>query len=395
MSFFSVNTYNFRNLENAQVNTNAKNVFLIGENGHGKTNFLEAVYVLCFGNSFRTKIDSLFVKEDEKEMSVKGVYYDYNMDVVSLRSDRDVAKKRRDCNTDIALRTNHEWQLEQSDIKNNILLSIVNGKKTIILNEKKIKDRKDIIYNIPCVVFSHDDISFVNSTPDRRRTFFNQTISLFDCNYLDNLRQYERILKNRNAVLKSNDKKIISVLDQQLAEKGIELIKIREKITEEFNETFSAVFSKVSNIDSKIKILYKPSWDFESDVEKIKKMLLSKIEAETALGTTLSGPHRDRFFYYMNKKDFVRIASTGQTRLISLALKAAQAEFYREKTGKKPLVLFDDALLELDELKKIRFIESFPEYEQAFFTFLPGEEKIISGKEGLFYTVNNGMIKER
>ncbi|MCL2480659.1 MAG: DNA replication/repair protein RecF, partial [Spirochaetaceae bacterium] len=95
------------------------------------------------------------------------------------------------------------------------------------------------------------------------------------------------------------------------------------------------------------------------------------------------------------KKDFTKIASTGQTRLISLALKTAQAEFYREKTGKKPLVLLDDALLELDKQKKIRFIESFPEYEQAFFTFLPGEEKIISGKNGIFYTVSNGAIKER
>jgi len=373
LSFFSVNTYNFRNLENAQVNTNAKNIFLIGENGHGKTNFLEAVYVLCFGNSFRTKIDSLFIKEDENEMSVKGIYEDENRDVVACDG----------------------GQPEQGGIKNSILLSIAKGKKTIIFNEKKIRDRKEIIYNIPCVVFSHDDIYFVNGTPDRRRTFFNQTISLFDCNYLDNLRQYEKILKNRNTVLKNNDKEIISVLDMQLAEKGIELIKTRERITEEFNETFSNVFLKVSAFDSKIKILYKPSWGFDPDIEKIKQILSSKIEAETALGTTLTGPHRDRFYYYMNKKDFTKIASTGQTRLISLALKTAQAEFYREKTGKKPLVLLDDALLELDKQKKIRFIESFPEYEQAFFSFLPGEEKIISGKDGLFYNVNNGVIREK
>ena len=371
MSFFSVSTYNFRNLENSQVNTNEKNIFLIGDNGQGKTNFLEAVYVLCFGNSFRTKIDSLFIKEDEKEMSVKGVYDEKKAD-----------------DTDAAISA-------ETVIKNTIFLSIVKNKKTIILNEKKVKDRKEIIYNIPCVVFSHDDIYFVNGTPDRRRTFFNQTISLFDCNYLDTLRQYEKILKNRNAVLKNNDKEIISILDMQLAERGMELIRVREKITEEFNETFSSVFSRVSDVEAKIKIIYKPSWGFEKDIEKIKKLLSSKIEAEIALGTTLSGPHRDRFYYYINKKDFTKIASTGQTRLISLALKTAQAEFYREKTGKKPLVLLDDALLELDKQKKLRFIESFPEYEQAFFTFLPGEENLISEKTGLFYTVKNGVIKER
>ncbi|MCL2705422.1 MAG: AAA family ATPase, partial [Spirochaetaceae bacterium] len=122
MSFFSVSTYNFRNLKNTQINTNAKNIFLIGENGHGKTNFLEAVYVLCFGNSFRTKIDSLFVKEDEKEMSVKGIYDD----------------EKKESDTAVALSTKQNppqidgdgWRPEQCGVKNSILLSIVRGKKT-------------------------------------------------------------------------------------------------------------------------------------------------------------------------------------------------------------------------------------------------------------------------
>ena len=375
MGFISVSTYNFRNLENCTVNTDSRNIFLTGSNGQGKTNFIEAVYNLCFGNSFRTKYDALLVKEDEKEMSIKGIY----------TAGSGEKGERGDRNTP---------DINTSDI-NTVFLTITDGKKNIQLNGKKIKDRKEIIHNIPCIVFSHDDISYVSGSPDKRRQFFNQTISLFDCSFLENLRRYERILKSRNSVLKDGDQGgILDILDRQLAEEGLEITVIRKKIIEEFNSTFSSVFSKVSGLDAAIRIIYRPSWNCESDADEIVDKLSGKRYAETAAGTTLFGPHRDRFYFYMNRKDFTKIASTGQTRLVSLSLKTAQAEFYRQMTGKKPLVLLDDVLLELDKTRKIRFIDAFPEYEQAFFTFLPGEDEIISGKTGLYYNVKNGVIRE-
>lgn len=365
MSFSSIKTFNFRNLENCEISTESKNIFLLGENGQGKTNFLEAIYCLCFGNSFRTKYDAILLRENEKEMSIKGIY-----------------------------KTNGEKEGELQDI-NTIFLSVSEGKKKINLNEKKVKDRKEIIYNNPCILFCHDDISFVNGGPEKRRFFFNQTISLFDFNFLDNLRRYEKILKNRNAVLKDGKIDILDIYDKQLVKEGIEITKKRQQTVKEFNETFSPIFSKVSGFDSAIKIIYRPSWPEEETAEGIEKIVASKREGEKVMGTTLSGPHRDRFFFYIDKKDFTKIASTGQIRLISLSLKSAQAEFYKKKTGKKPLVLLDDVLLELDKTRKRRFLDVFPEYEQAFFTFLPGEDVIVDNKEGIYYTVKNGEIRER
>jgi DNA replication and repair protein RecF len=361
LALISVSTYNFRNLENCTVNTDSPDIFLVGENGQGKTNFLEAVYSLSFGNSFRTRYDSLLLKENEKELSVKGLYRDADSD------------------------------------ENSVFLTLVNGKKAIQLNGKRIKDRKEIIHNNPCIVFSHDDIYFVNGPPDRRRIFFNQTISLFDLSFLDTLRRYEKILKNRNALLKENSSDLLEILDLQLAEEGLEIGKTRKKVIEEFNKTFSPVFKRVSGLDAGIRIIYRPSWNLDSSPENIAKLLASKRNAEFAAGATMSGPHRDGFFYYMDKKDFTKIASTGQTRLISLSLRSAQAEFYKLKTGRKPLVLLDDVLLELDKTRKIRFIDSFPEYEQAFYTFLPGEEELMRGthRDGIFYTVKNGVIREQ
>ena len=359
MGFKSVSCYNFRNIKNSEVNTDSENICLVGKNGQGKTNFIEAVYILCYGNSFRTRYDSVLVQEIESEMSLRGKYSDY------------------------------------SGISNNISYKLKNRKKEIRLNGKQIKDRKEIIHNIPCIVFAHDDINYVNGSPEKRRNFFNQTISLFDLSYLDSLRNYSRILKNRNIVLKEGQTDYLSLYDQQLAETGIEIIRKRKEITADFNKTFSDIFSKVSDIENSIKIVYNPSWKSDCEYDEIISRLEKKREAETAAGTSLSGPHRDRFLFYVSRKDFTRIASTGQLRLISLALKTAQAVFYKKRTGKKPLVLLDDVLLELDKTKKIRFIESFPEYEQAFFTFLPDEEYLFSGKDAVYYSVENGVIRKK
>ncbi len=358
MGFKSVSFYNFRNLENSEINTEAENICLVGKNGQGKTNFLEAVYILCYGNSFRTRYDSILTRENENEMSLRGRYNDY------------------------------------SSFENTISYVLKSKKKEIRFNGKQIKDRKEIIHNIPCIVFAHDDIQFVNGTPEKRRNFFNQTISLFDLSYLDNLRNYNRILKNRNIMLREGKDDFISLYDKQLAETGISIIRKRKEITAEFNKTFSEIFSRVSDIENSIKIVYNPSWKSDCEYDEIISRLEKKRESEISAGTSLSGPHRDSFLFYVSRKDFTKIASTGQLRLISLALKTAQAVFYKNKTGKKPLVLLDDVLLELDKTKKIKFIESFPEYEQAFFTFLPEEESFFTKENAVYYSVNNGVIRK-
>ncbi len=343
---------------NSEVITDSKNICLTGKNGQGKTNFLEAVYILCYGNSFRTRHDSIFIKEKESEMSLIGKYNDF------------------------------------TGITNSISYTLKDKKKEIRVNGKKVKDRKEIIHNIPCIIFAHDDIYYVNGTPEKRRIFFNQTISLFDISYLDNLRNYNKVLKNRNITLKEEKKEYISLYDHQLAEKGIAIIKKRQEIIDEFNKTFSDIFSKVSDIENSIKIVYNPSWKSDLEIDEIKFRLKNKRDAEISSGTSLSGPHRDKYLFYVSRKDFTKIASTGQLRLISLALKAAQAVFYKKKTGKKPLVLIDDVLLELDKSKKLKFLEVFPEYEQAFFTFLPDEDIFFKEKNSEYYSVNNGEIKK-
>jgi DNA replication and repair protein RecF len=337
MGFISLKTLNFRNLKNQTVELNNRQIFLTGENGQGKSNFLEAVYILSYGSSFRTNQENLLINHNSKEMILYGEY------------------SRMD------------------EISNSISISISGKTKKINYNGKQVRDRKELISNIPCIIFSHEDLDFVNGTPERRRWFLNQTISLYDSAYIDNLRNYRKILKLRNFEVKNNKKQLLDIYNQQLASAGLELQRSREKTIEDFNSTFSPLFKEISCLEDILYIEYLPSWKNCNCIEDAVKKLEDKTSTDFILGTTSTGPHRDAFKYNMMSRDFAKIASTGQLRLISLVLRVAQSIFFFEKTKQKPILLLDDVLLELDSRRRMKFLEFLPAYEQIFFTFLPDE----------------------
>ncbi len=358
MGFERISVFNFRNLKNNIINVSSRNVVLVGENGHGKTNFIEAVYFLCFGSSFRIRKDEFLIKEKETEMSVSGEFI-------------------------------------KNEIKNSIKIYIIKKKKKIFFNEKKIIDRKEIIENIPCIIFSHDDINYVKGKPDRKRYFFNQTMSLNNPFYIDILRKYKKILKNRNLALKKENRELIEVYDCQLVKTGLEIKKRRKETIKHFNKTFSEEFKKIASLKKEIYIKYSPSWDWDDSYESTLEEVRKTREKDILAGTSLKGPHRDRFNFFIDNVNFENFASTGQIRLLSLILKITQARYYTIVTGKKPILLLDDVLLELDTKKKEAFLEYLPEYDQAFFTFLP-DETLLSciQKETLLYSVKNGSFSK-
>ena len=122
-----------------------------------------------------------------------------------------------------------------------------------------------------------------------------------------------------------------------------------------------------------MRIRYRPCWDGLFTTDDIMAHLASRRARDRLLGTTTSGPHRDACSYVASGKDYSHFASTGQLRLCALALRVAQARFLAQRTGRRPVLLLDDVLLELDPGRKKAFLARFPPYEQAFFTFLPDE----------------------
>ena len=357
MPFLYQTFYNFRNLKNDTIDLSNREVYFVGENGQGKSNILESLYYAAYGISFRTHIDSQIVKKGEKDFSINAFY-----------------KNEKETSTKISV-------------------IFENGKKRIEKDSKKIHDRKELINTIPCILFCHDDMRFATGEPEYRRFFIDQSLTLYDNLYIDDLRNYKKVLKSRNQVLKNKQYNMLDVYDEQLVQYGLVVQQKRKKAIFQFNEIFGKIYEEISGIEG-VSISYEPSWkitnpqNVDNSVQNsgivsekiffpasqdIISLLLSRRDSDKVLETTLSGPHRDKINFIKDGRPFVQIASTGQCRLISLLLRVAQAIYYTRATGLKPVLLMDDVLLELDPDKRAKLTAMLPEYEQLFCTFLPGE----------------------
>jgi DNA replication and repair protein RecF len=282
------------------------------------------------------------------------------------------------------------------------LVKFEGGKKTVFLDGKQEDDRKELLEVSPCIVFCHEDMDFVAGTPERRRWFFDQNLSLYDPVYLEDLRRYRKALKSRNALLRETQGKqgrlvsingVLDALDPQLALYGLRLMEKREESARLFSETFGTLYEIVAGIGG-IAVKYSPSWNVkEPTTDSLLTCLGERRESDFAAGNTLSGPHRDRYSFTRLGADFSSRASTGQRRLLALLLRIAQARRFSETTGRSPVLLLDDVLLELDPGKRQRLLSVLPGYDQAFYTFLPEEPyERYRKSDTLVYTVQGGRV---
>ena len=321
------------------IDLSAKEVFFCGKNGQGKSNILETLYYSSYGASFRTRLDNEIIRNGESCMSLHSIYR------------------------------------EESGVTHTTRIKLEKSKKTIEKDGKIIHDRKELINTMPCVLYNHDDLDFAIGEPERRRFFIDQSLSMYDLLYVDLLRKYKKILKTRNLSLKEQRYDLLDMYDMQLVQNGIEIQRKRYNAVFNFNQIFGRLYENVTGI-SGLSIKYNPSWNQESsniDMNAVLENFRAKREAEKLLCTTLSGPHRDKIVFVRDGRDFIATASTGQRRLVALVLRTAQAVFYNKITQKKPVLLMDDVLLELDPDKRQRLTSLLPEYDQLICTFLPGE----------------------
>ena len=286
---------------------------------------------------------------------------------------------------------------EENKTTHTTLLKIKDKKKSIEKDGKIIHDRKELINTIPCVLYSHDDLDFAVGSPERRRFFIDQSLSMYDVMYIDLMRRYRRILKSRNLCLSERNYSLIDSYDIQLAQNGIEIQKKRKAAIFKFNQIFDRIYEEVTGIDG-VHVRYFPSWkepDEGINCDYIVREYLQKNrDIEAMRNTTMSGTHRDRIVFERNGSAFIPKASTGQRRLVSLILRTAQAVFYNQITGKKPVLLMDDVLLELDPMKRQKVTSLLPEYDQLFCTFLPGEPYENYRRENTFvYEIKEGNWK--
>ena len=369
MIISSLRTTAFRNLADSVVSTSSKTVFLVGENGQGKTNFLEALYFCAYASSFRGARNCEVAQDGTKDFSV-----------AITTADKSFAE----------------------NICNEVLVKSEKEKKTVFIDGKKAEDRKELLSVVPCIVFCHEDMEFVKGSPEQRRWFFDQVLSLYDPVYLEDLRCYRRAIKSRNTILRDNLKQkldsnpgiLLDSLDCQCAFYGTRLMEKRETAAKLFSEVFAPLYNEVSGI-SGMTVKYTPSWKSFNEKESL-DWLLRRRSMDMIAGISLTGPHRDSYSFTINGVNFVTNASTGQRRLLALLLRVAQACRFSQTTGRRPVLLLDDVLLEMDGEKRRRFLSVLPGYDQAFFTFLPEEPfNQYQEEDTLVYYVKDGRMEAK
>jgi len=357
MKFKKVGFRNFRNLKDGYVDIPNRQILLVGENGQGKTNFLEALYFICYGSSFRTK---------------------------NLKECINYGKNNFEVWADI---------INSSGYDSRINIKYNQGKKSILIDNQEIHDRKELIYNIPCVNFSYDDIEIIRGLPQERRNFFDQILCMYDSIYLDNLRKYKVCLKQRNAAIKDLIYELIPIYNQKLAEYGFNIFKARKKLITYFNSIFPDFYSEIAQDNRKMKISYNPSWKKIENEKDIIEILEKNQDLDFKMLTTTTGIHRDKFIISDQNGPFINSGSTGQLRLASLVLKSIQAFYFKNYSKLEPILLIDDVLLELDSKKRGKFLEKMVNYSQVFFTFLIEEKYFSKIKEdSLIFKVEKGEV---
>ena len=355
MRFEKIRINNFRNISSQVVDIDAEDIVLIGENAQGKTNFLEALYTLCYGSSFKTPNLREAVKHGEEWFLIEATF------------------------------------INDYEERQYIMFSYENGKRNIEIDGKRVVDRKELIYQFPCIVFSHEDIEFLKGEPETRRKFFDQMMSLSNPSFLDDIRLYRNVLAKRNAAIKTQDRSLITLYDGRLAKYGLSIMNERDKAVEEFNSIFPSLFSDVSGGKDDLYIHYQKSWSDVESEEDIVSILNDTIDRDIKMQTTTSGIHRDRFSVRDGNGIFNQTGSTGQLRLCSLIFRIVESKVFENSTEKKPVLLFDDVLLELDDRKRSIFLDHIDSYSQAFFTFLPREKYFNENhRKPLCYNVVDG-----
>lgn len=356
MPFLSLTVYNFRNLENSNIEISSPEIFLVGKNGQGKTNFLESLYISAYGNSFRTRMLNQVCRKNTNEFSIRVLYK------------------------------------ESENVSHTISIKLKDKKKEINKNFKKIKSGKELITTIPCILFHSNDIEFAVGTPLKKRFFIDQSISLCNVNFIDYLIEYSKILRSRNIILEQKKTNVLDAVDEIFANLAIKITNERYNLINEYKNDFSKIYEDISGI-SDVQIVYKPSVSVK-DKDELLVTLAEKRRNDLLDKITSIGPHRDRIHFIKDGKPFAERASNGQCRLISLILRVLQANQYIKKTGKKPIFLMDDVLLELDTEKREKFMKMLPDYEQLFCTFLPGEPyKNYKTEKTKVYFVDDGKFK--
>lgn len=349
---------NYRNYENLEIDLGKRvNVFM-GDNAQGKTNILEAIYYCGFAKSHRTSKD--------KEL----INWNGDISFISV----DVARDRLDKKIDI-----------------NILKD---GKKVIRVNSIKINKIGELFGTFNVVMFSPEDLKIIKDSPGVRRKFIDMELCQLDSKYYYNLVQYNKVMNERNIVLKNKnlDLNMLDIYDLQLAKFGSYIIEKRLAYLESLNKYSEDIHKDITSGKEIIEFKYNSTVKNLNNIQdEFYKTLIKNRKRDVDKGITSHGPHRDDFFVYINNVDTKSFGSQGQQRTAVLTMKFASLRIIKEITGEYPVLLLDDVLSELDFNRKRYILKSINDIQtiitctgiEDLDDYLNKDSKLFKVKEGI------------
>lgn len=334
MKLLNLKLSDFRNYSYTEFVPDRNINVIVGKNAIGKTNLLEAVYILTCGKSFRTNKESELINLDSTESILKGEVESFGYE--------------------------DELKIELNSL----------GKSKYFINEEEMSLR-NYRRDMASVLFSPIDLNMVKLSPQERRKYIDNLISKIDPIYEYNLNKYRKILNERNKLLKNiKDKSLIEIYDFQLSEYGVKILRTRLNIIKILEEFAEKHFRKLSS-GQDFKITYLSTVKLSADEDEMKKMfysqLQSKISKDIELKYTTIGPHRDDIDFKIDNLSVKSFGSQGEVRSTVLSLTLAEMDLIKKVLKSEPILLLDDVFSELDKNRALYFTDSIKDF-QTFIT---------------------------
>lgn len=335
--------HNFRNYAKAAVTFSPGVNVLIGHNAQGKTNLLEAIYVLALTKSYRTSNDRDLIRWNEQTGRVNGT----------------VIKRVGKVPLSLAFTTK--------------------GKRAKV-NHLEQERLSSYVGQLNVVLFAPEDLNLVKGAPSLRRRFMDQEFGQMSSKYLANAGRYRRYLRQRNRYLKQlkygqqHDLVLLDVLSDQLAASGAEVMVARKRLLDRLLVWAQQLHHQIAVEESELSFEYHstPTVSRNSTVKEIYQQLRQQYsqnqQREIDQGTTLAGPHRDDLRFLIDGKNVQTFGSQGQQRTTALSVKLAEIDLMKEITGEYPLLLLDDVLSELDATRQTHLLAAIQDKVQTFLT---------------------------
>lgn len=319
----SIELADYRNYDSLSLQFDSGTNILYGDNAQGKTNILEAIYVVSTTKSHKGSKDKEIVNFNKEEAHIRAY-------------------------------------LEKEGVETRVDMHLRKSKsKGIAIDGQKIKKAADLLGLCNVVFFSPEDLGIIKNGPAERRRFVDMELCQLDSFYLYNLNHYNKIVNQRNKLLKDmymnpDLKETLSIWDMQLASFGSKLIERRKLFVEQLNEIIYDIHKKLSGGKEEIVIRYEP----DVEIEDFEKKLRLNQDRDIKAKMTSVGPHRDDFSFYVGNVDIRRFGSQGQQRTAALSLKLSEIELVKKLTKDTPVLLLDDVLSELDSSRQNYLLNS-------------------------------------